>query len=420
MTLCDRRVGGAKQTLVRSTAAMYLLQIAKYVFPFITLPYLARVLGTDGYAVRSYVLSIMTFVTMVAEFGFMNYGIAKLVEGGLEPKNTSEVTSSIMVGRLVLFIPLTAVVSVMNMTVPLMFENQAYVWLAFVAALLSSLLPDFVFRAYEEMGVITLRYVVSKGVAVLLTFLLVRSPEDLLLVPALDVVTSLIALAWSWVAATRKFKIRIARVSFVRVRGDLIQSSVYFVSGLSTIVFSSLTTFLLGVLNGSTEEIAYWGVAMTVMNGLAALYSPLSQSLYPYYLKKAKGNGKLSLRKLYLYCLVPLLAGALVLAALHDPVMWVLGGEAYLPGSYVILLLSPMVVVSFYVQLSGWPSLGAVGRVAELTRTTTISMVFHLFELLLLAIFTHYELAYVAIARLLSELVLAILRVVECRRADII
>lgn len=418
--MCNRQTGGTRRTLARSTAAMYLLQIAKYIFPFITLPYLARVLGTDGYAVRSYVLSIMTFVTMVAEFGFMNYGIAKLVEDGLEPKNTSEVTSSIMTGRLLLFIPLTAVVSVMNMTVPLMFENQAYVWLAFAAALLSSLLPDFVFRAYEEMGVITLRYVISKGVAVLLTFLLVRSPEDLLLVPTLDVVTSLIALAWSWVAASRKFKIRIARVPFMRVRDDLIQSSVYFVSSLSTIVFSSLTTFLLGVFNGSAEEIAYWGVAMTVMNGLAALYSPLSQSLYPYYLKKAKGNGRFSLRKLYLCCLAPLIAGTFVLAALHNSVMWVLGGEAYLPGSYVILLLSPMVVASFYVQLSGWPSLGAVGRVAELTHTTTVSMVFHLAELLLLAIVTHYELAYVAIARLLSELVLAVLRIAECRRADII
>lgn len=420
MTLCNKRTGDAKGTLVRSTAAMYLLQIAKYIFPFITLPYLARVLGTDGYAVRSYVLSIMTFVTMVAEFGFMNYGIAKLVEGGLKPESTSDITSSIMVGRLILFVPLTAVIFVMNMTVPLMSENQAYVWLAFAAALLSSLLPDFVFRAYEEMGVITFRYVVSKGVAVLLTFLLVHSPEDLLLVPTLDVVTSLIALTWSWVAAARKFKIRIVRVPFMRVRGDLMQSSVYFVSGLSTIVFSSLTTFLLGVFNGSTEEIAYWGVAMTVMNGLASLYSPLSQSLYPYYLKKAKGNGKLSLRKLYLYCLAPLTAGALALAALHDLVMWVLGGETYLPGSYVILLLSPMVVVSFYVQLSGWPSLGAVGKVAELTRTTTISMLFHLAELFLLAALTHYELAFVAIARLLSELVLAVLRVFECHRAGII
>ena len=53
---------GESHILLRSTVAMYLLQIAKYIFPFITLPYLARVLGTDGFAVRTYVLSNMTFV----------------------------------------------------------------------------------------------------------------------------------------------------------------------------------------------------------------------------------------------------------------------------------------------------------------------------------------------------------------------
>lgn len=414
------KASGGRNALARSTAAMYLLQIAKYIFPFITLPYLARVLGTDGYAVRSYVLSIMTFVTMVAEFGFMNYAIAKLVEGGLTPRNTSEVTSSIMTGRLILFVPLVLVVAFMNATVPLMAANQLYVWIAFTASCMSSLLPDFIFRGYEKMGIITARYVVSKGASVLLTFVLIRSSEQLLLVPALDCLTSLIALAWSWAAASRSFGFSIVRVPISRVFHDFGQSAVYFVSGLSTIVFSSLTTFLLGVFNSSTAEIAYWGIAMTVINSLSSLYSPLSQSLYPYLLKKATKSGELSLRKLYFICLLPLLVAAAALAVLHDPVMWLLGGPDYLPGSYVVVVLSPLVVASFYVQLSGWPSLGATGRVRELTRTTTISMAFHIALLGFLVLFTKYELFYVASARVLSEILLTVLRLIECRKAGII
>ena len=412
--------GSSRRVLARSTVAMYLLQIAKYIFPFITLPYLARVLGTDGYAVRSYVLSIMTFVTMVAEFGFMNYAIAKLVEGGLNPRNTSEVTSSIMTGRLILFVPLALIIAFMNAAVPLMAANQLYVWIAFAASCMSSLLPDFIFRGYEKMGIITVRYLVSKGASVLLTFVLIRSPEQLLLVPILDCLTSLIALVWSWVAATRSFGVGLVRVSFSRVLHDFGQSAVYFVSGLSTIVFSSLTTFLLGVFNSSTAEIAYWGIAMTVINGLSSLYSPLSQSLYPYLLKKAANSGGLSLRKLYLICFPPLLLMAVALAVLHDPVMWLLGGSEYLPGSYVIIVLSPLVVASFYVQLSGWPSLGATGAVKELTKTTTVSMVFHIVLLGLLALLTNYELFFVASARVLSEILMTVLRLRECHKAEII
>lgn len=418
--MAESNTGGNRRVLARSTAAMYLLQIAKYIFPFITLPYLARVLGTDGYAVRSYVLSIMTFVTMVAEFGFMNYAIAKLVEDGLTPRNASVVTSSIMIGRLILFVPLALIIAIMNAFVPLMGANQLYVWIAFTASCLNSLLPDFIFRGYEKMGIITSRYVVSKGVSVVLTFLLIRSPEQLLLVPVLDCLTSLMALTWSWVAASRSFGVRLARVPFSRVFHDFSQSAVYFISGLSTIVFSSLTTFLLGVFNSSTAEIAYWGIAMTVINGLSSLYSPLSQSLYPYFLKKTANSGGLSLRKLYLACLAPLLVASVALAVMHEPVMWLLGGSEYLPGSYVIVILSPLVIASFYVQLSGWPSLGATGAVKELTRTTTISMAFHIVLLGLLALFTDYQLLYVASARVLSETLMMVLRLIECRRVGII
>lgn len=409
-----------QQTLLRSTAAMYLLQIAKYLFPFITLPYLARVLGTDGFAVRSYVLSVMTFVSMVAEFGFMNYAIAQIIGGGLKKENVSRVSSGIMCARLVLLVPLFFAVAAINATVSIVHENQAYVWIAFVGVFLGSLLPDFVFRAYEKMGIITLRYVVSKGVSVVLTFLLIHSPEDLLLVPVLDLVTSAIAFVWSWWAAVDRFGVKLVRVPWNWIWRDLSRSSVYFVSGLSTIVFSSLTTFLIGVFNTSATDIAYWGIAAIVINGLASLYSPLSQSLYPHYMKRASKGGILSLRRLYLLCLGPLVVGMVLLAVLSEPVMWVLGGPDYVEGSYVIALLSPLVIASFYVQLSGWPSLGAVGKVNELTKTTVISMVFHVAGLVLLAVFTSYELIYVAIARMLSEVVLAVLRVNECRKAGVI
>lgn len=96
MALTKSRSESENRALAKSTVSMYLLQVAKYIFPFLTLPYLARVLGTDGYAVRSYVLSIMTFVQMVAEFGFMNYAIAKIVQDGLCPETASRVSSRIM------------------------------------------------------------------------------------------------------------------------------------------------------------------------------------------------------------------------------------------------------------------------------------------------------------------------------------
>ena len=51
--------------------SQYGLQLAKYIIPLLTLPYLARVLSLDGYGIRSYVLSAMTLMSVILEFGFM-------------------------------------------------------------------------------------------------------------------------------------------------------------------------------------------------------------------------------------------------------------------------------------------------------------------------------------------------------------
>lgn len=49
-------------TFYKNTLWQYGLQILKYLFPLLLIPYLTRILGTEGYAVYAYVLSFMGVV----------------------------------------------------------------------------------------------------------------------------------------------------------------------------------------------------------------------------------------------------------------------------------------------------------------------------------------------------------------------
>ena len=64
-------VSQVKNKLVINTAMLYLMNIAKLIFPFVTLPYLTRVLSVDGYAMVSYVKSVMQYMQLTVDFGFM-------------------------------------------------------------------------------------------------------------------------------------------------------------------------------------------------------------------------------------------------------------------------------------------------------------------------------------------------------------
>ena len=59
--------------IVQNTAMLYIMNIAKLIFPLVTQAYLARVLNAEGgFAVYTYVRnSVMTYVQLVIDFGFL-------------------------------------------------------------------------------------------------------------------------------------------------------------------------------------------------------------------------------------------------------------------------------------------------------------------------------------------------------------
>ena len=56
---------------LKNSFYMYLLTFAKIIMPFITLPYLTRVLSVETYGVVVYVKSILRYVQLVIDFGFL-------------------------------------------------------------------------------------------------------------------------------------------------------------------------------------------------------------------------------------------------------------------------------------------------------------------------------------------------------------
>lgn len=387
----------------KNTAFQFALQIAKYIFPYLTLPYLTRTLGAETYAVRAYVLAAMSFMLVFLDFGFNSYGIKAVADAHNDLDQERIEASAITYLRLMFCVVGAVVLVPITLCIPIMAANPLYVAIAYLTVCAKALLPDFYFQGIEDMAIITNRFVLSEAIATALVFLIIKGPESLLWVPVLETLAATIALAWSWASAVLDHSIRMVRVTPDKLLSVIRGSAVFFIATAATTIFSSITTLMIGYYVTDKAQISFWSVAMTAVTAVQALYSPIATSLFPH---MVKNRDYALLRNLLLVGMPVDLIGTIAFSRLGETIMLVLGGPEYVAGAYLIPYVAPIFLFSFPAVMIGYPLLAAVGEVKELTFTSVVSACFHISGLFLLVASGCFSISAVAVLRCCTEVVL--------------
>lgn len=377
---------------------LYGMSIAKIVFPLLTLPYLTRVLSVESYGVVSYVKAVMQ---LVVDFGFMLSGTKDIVNAKNDHEKLEKEVGDILLARVLLaaaaFVALLGMIAV----IPLLRANIGYTLLAFVTVFLSVFLFDYFFRGIEKMQVITLRFVAMRGIATALTFIFVHSDKDILFVPLLDAVGSLVAVILVFVEL-KKENIKIHFSSVSTAWKKLKNSFVYFASNMATTAFGALNTLLIGAFLPATE-VAYWSVCMQLIGAVQTMYTPITDGIYPEMIKTKSWK---FIKRLLMIFMPIVFAGSAFSIAVAPYVLQIVGGEQYIAATSLFRALVPVLIFSFPGIVLGWPTLGALDKAAQVTKTTILSAVVQVASLLLLIATGRFTVMWIAIFRCVTEFVL--------------
>src|SRR5690554_5938561 len=81
---------------------LMLLQIAGYVFPLITIPYLARVIGVDGFGKIAFAAAVIAWFQTISDWGF-NYTATRDVARNRDNlEKVSEIFSNVLWAKMLL------------------------------------------------------------------------------------------------------------------------------------------------------------------------------------------------------------------------------------------------------------------------------------------------------------------------------
>lgn len=400
-----------KRNIIKNTASLYVMNIAKLIIPLITLPYLTRVLSKDCYGIVSYIKAVMGYMQLIIDFGFMLSGTNDIVHTKTDKYKMECEIGDILAAKLLLSGVALISMIVLIFIISILKNNILYTLLAFIVVFLTCFLFDYFFRGIEEMQVIAIRFVSMKSVSAALTFMFVKSDADILWIPVLDIIGSLVAIALVF-RELRKREIIIRFTCFKNIISKIKTSALYFMSNFATTAFGVLITLLIGIY-ASESQVAEWSLCMQLINAAQSLYSPVTDGIYPEMIK----NKKISLIKKSLKIFMPIvLVGCIFTFFSSQYILLIVGGEQYVDTGYLLRALIPVLFFSFPAILIGWPALGALERVKEITQTTVFTALFQVTGLIVLIILNKFTLINIALLRGLTEFILFLSRLIYCIR----
>ena len=352
---------------------------------------------------------MLNLIWYIFNFGFSLSSVKDIVEANNDKKSIGIITGQTILAKLILSAISLVATLILCPFIPLLGNNLLYTLLSFFVIFLSSFLMDFLFQGIEKMHVMTISFVIMKLISTSLTLVLVKSDLDILWIPMLDIISSIIAIIFT-LREVHKYKISI-KIKTLKKSIELIkESSVYFISNFATTAFGALNTLLIGIAMDSTQ-VAYWSVALQLIAAVNAMYSPIVNGIYPQMVREKS----LLLIKKILYIFMPIvIVGCIVFFISAKFIVLIVSGEEYLYSVTVLRYLIPILLISFPVMVTGWPTLGAIGKAKETTITTTVTAVAQVLGLIVLMLINKFTLINVAILRCLTELLMLILRIRYC------
>lgn len=269
------------RTLVANFGYLSLLQVASYLFPLITMPYLARVIGVDGFGKIAFASAIMVWFQTIADWGF-NYTATRDVAKNRDNKElVSKIFSNVLWARCLLMVVSFLLLLLLIAVVPKFRENQEILLISFLLIPGHILFPDWFFQAMERMKYITILNLIAKFLFTIAIFVFIKEKSDYLLQPLFTslgfVVSGVIALYLILV----KWEIRIEYPQLPIIIRTIKGSTDVFINNLMPNLYNSFSSVLLGfwggdISNGKLDAGGkFVGIAQQFM-------SVLSRTFYPF------------------------------------------------------------------------------------------------------------------------------------------
>ena len=246
-----------KKNLILSTA----YEILNIITPFITAPYIARVLGADGIGIYSYTNSIQLYFAMFAALGIMSYGkreIARNRDNMLEK-------SRLFIELEILLLFTTSIILLAWCAWIFITPTYKIYYLILSFSLLNTIFDiSWFYAGLERFQYIVYRNTCVKIITIILLFTMIKEESDLWKYILLVTGSTFIGSLSMWLPLKKEITWLKPKLKNIKVHFK--ETLVYFIPAIATSIYTILNKVLIGAITSNPSENGYYEQATNIVN----------------------------------------------------------------------------------------------------------------------------------------------------------
>lgn len=331
----------SNKSLVKNASLNVIKQVCTLAFSLITFPYVSRVLGDASYGKYSFATSIIEYLLIFSASAGGAYAIR---EGARIKNNNKEITtfsSEIFSIGCLFTISAYVVLFLLFILFPRIFLYKNLLLILSLRLLATTIGVEWIFNIFEDFKNITIRQISVQIIGLILTLILVHSPNDVNLYAIATVVAMSGANLINFFVSRKYVKIKFTKKMHLKqhIRPIML---ILFYSAMITI-YSNADIIMLGLMTNDSVVGAYsvaakiYGIAKNIfIAALTVLLPRMSSYLGNNDITKMKEVINKTLKIL----LIGLVPAIILLFYYSNVIIFIVAGNNYLQGTVPLQLLS--------------------------------------------------------------------------------
>lgn len=382
-------------------------QMLLVILPLITTPYLSRVIGAKGVGTFGYTNSIIQYFTLFGCIGLTLYGQREIAYYQNDIEKRNKIFIEIALLRFICMFVSTIIFYLVIM------PNSGYSHIFFIQTLdLIAAMIDisWFFQGIEDFKKIVIRNFFVRILCVVMIFLFVKSPDDLLLYVFCYSGTVFLGNISLWFYMPKYIR----RKDFfnINIRTHIKPALELFFPQIAMSLYVMLDKTMIGFITQDTSEVAYYEQSQTIIKTVMTLITSLSTAMMPRIANLFKNENYEQVNHLMyisitfvLFFSCPFVMGIIAIAPGFVPWFFGAGFDKVIPNMIVI---SPIIIFTSLSTVIGTQYLLSLGRQKQYTISIVCGSIINV--ILNVILIYNYKSVGGAIATLTAEFVVCFIQ----------